>query len=241
MRSTLQESRRRLEIKINETLQILPKDAFDTLFNYLIKFSISPDVCSLRSLVRSQVKNITHLVVEKLFQSSLDFENISKNAEQMECISNSTDLWLEDHVNDLAASFERQMYDLKLFVQGFELAEKVIKTVQRHKFTSSCVAALTRMKYCKLCAGIIIFQPCKHLCVNTMYGCMADIAELESDFSMLLSHMKSLAVYLETEMSPEVFSENILDGFVNVVRDLKNNEYSWWSKVCLYVILVCVD
>ena len=239
MRSALKESRRRLEIRINETVKTLPKDAFNRLYNYLTDFSISPDLCPLKSLVKSQVKKITHLVVERFVQSSVDFENVSQNVEQMECIENITESSMEDHVTDIMAAFGRQLYDLKLFIQGFQLAEEVIKTVKRHRFSSSCISALTRMKHCKICAGIIIFHPCNNLCLNTMSGCLADIAELEEDFGMMLSELKALAAHLETELSPDVFNDNLLEGFVNVVQDLKNTEYSWWTKVCV-CILICM-
>lgn len=48
---------------------------------------------------------------------------------------------------------------------------------------SECVRGLMRQWYCPLCRGLPSLRPCHSLCLNVMKGCLANQADLDTEWN----------------------------------------------------------
>lgn len=48
---------------------------------------------------------------------------------------------------------------------------------------SECVRGLMRQWYCPLCRGMPSLRPCHSLCLNVMKGCLANQADLDTEWN----------------------------------------------------------
>lgn len=48
---------------------------------------------------------------------------------------------------------------------------------------SECVRGLMRQWYCPLCRGMASLRPCHSLCLNVMKGCLANQADLDTEWN----------------------------------------------------------
>lgn len=48
---------------------------------------------------------------------------------------------------------------------------------------SECARALMRQWYCPLCRGLASLRPCHSLCLNVMKGCLANQADLDTEWN----------------------------------------------------------
>ena len=227
MYSTLREVRRQLEIEVNQTLDYhLPKDAFTGLFNYFAEFLYTPDLCPLAGTLQS--------VLQELFKAvyiGQGGEDMKINPERMSCFRNASNSFTFLHLQEILTPLERQLYDLKLFVDSLKMAEEIMHTVRGHTFSPSCVNALPRLKYCAYCGGFTRFKPCLFFCLNTLRGCLADVAEIHQDFSQFLTALKTVSRDFSVEWQPEALISNSLHYFVTLSATLKTTDLRAWVSI----------
>ena len=51
----------------------------------------------------------------------------------------------------------------------------------------ACIRALTKMLYCPYCGGMPGLKPCHNYCHNVMRGCLANQADLDSEWNLFIS------------------------------------------------------
>ncbi|KAJ3593351.1 hypothetical protein NHX12_005686, partial [Muraenolepis orangiensis] len=49
-----------------------------------------------------------------------------------------------------------------------------------------CLRALTRMLFCPYCGGLPGLRPCRSYCLNVMRGCLANQADLDTEWTLFL-------------------------------------------------------
>lgn len=220
MYENIMEAKRQLEIEANETANMeLPADIFNEFFTYLINFAVHPDICTLSSVVSSQIEKI----IETVFQSIIDdgdsiFRNITLDDERKGCLMNATKPFTQTDTNILTNYLGRLLYDYSEFVKSIYLAEEVINQVRLHTFSPSCVSALVRMKYCAICGGYTGHAPCLNLCLNTFRGCFADVAEMHVPFASLVELLREHTM----DFLPNLQIEAIRNGLSNIVSLIGN-------------------
>lgn len=225
--STLTEVRRQLEIEVNQTLNYhLPRDAFTSLFNYFAEFLYTPDLCPLAGTLQSVIQELFKAVY--IGQGGVDMES---SPERMSCFRNASNSFTFLHLQEILTPLERQLYDLKLFVDSLKMAEEIMHTVRGHTFSRSCMNALPRLKYCAYCAGFKRFKPCLFFCLNTLRGCVADVAEIHQDFSHFLTALKTMSRDFALEWQPEAVISNSLHYFVTLSTTLKTTDLRAWVSI----------
>lgn len=225
--STLTEVRRQLEIEVNQTLNYhLPKDAFTSLFNYFAEFLYTPDLCPLAGTLQSVIQELFKAVY--IGQGGMDMKS---SPERMSCFRNASNSFTFLHLQEILTPLERQLYDLKLFVDSLKMAEEIMHTVRGHTFSRSCMNALPRLKYCAYCAGFKRFKPCLFFCLNTLRGCVADVAEIHQDFSHFLTALKTMSRDFSLEWQPEAVISNSLHYFVTLSTTLKTTDLRAWVSI----------
>lgn len=243
MRHSLLEAKRQLSIDVNEVLNgTLHSEVFDDLFNYLIQFSISPNLCPLRGLVRAVVEELllataSHMSsVHNMDVDSSDHIQGTINTEYKVCLKNITQSYVNDYTNGITVILGRQLADFKVYVSSLIQAKEVISAVRYYQFSPACSVALMRMKHCSYCGGYKKFQPCLNLCLNTLRGCFADIAELDESFKFFTAALKTLSKKLDSEFKPENFVGNQLRRFVTMAKEFKHRrDLKHLVRVTFYV------
>ena len=210
-----------LQVRINQSLDwTLPSDTFKNLTNYLISFSSVPNICPLRGLVEAQTKTLVRLTLENIFKNDIAVLGNSV----LDCMANISMPLIEKYHNDIVNSIETQLYEMGVLIQSLKLAHYIFITIKSYSLSHSCISAITRMKYCAMCGGYDRFSPCLYMCLNTLQGCFADLAELHSGFIALVTNLRVLSQNLVAELRPEAFIDSHLSHFVSIVERLKEKE-----------------
>lgn len=99
-----------------------------------------------------------------------------------------------------ARSFNRTMY----YIRALRTADRVIESILRHRATRGCNMALFRMTHCSQCAGFSDSESpiCPDYCLNTMRGCLVELASLIQPLKGLTESLLRMKDELETNYSP---------------------------------------
>lgn len=214
-----------LEVKVNQSLGgTLPTGTFTNLRRYLIFFSGIADTCPLPQLLREQTQTIIELALTQLFKDDTDFGTMIEDPVSMECMKNVSSTLVQSYHMELRGSLEKQLHDLGLFVRATKLASHVLNVIRRYHLSESCTTAITRMQYCALCGSYGRFSPCLYMCINTLRGCFADLAELHAPFHRFTSLLRTLTKSLISDLKPDAFINAHLGLFASMVNHLQDKE-----------------
>lgn len=224
--STLTEIQRQLEIEVNQTLNnLLPKNTFQPLFDYFIQFLYTPDLCPLAGNIQSIIQELFKVVYEE--QGG---DEMNSNAVKLRCFRNASNSFTFLYLQDILTPLERQLHELKVFIESLKTAEEIMHAVRGHSFSDTCVHALMKLKYCAYCGGFTKFKPCLFFCLNTLRGCLADIAEISREFSPFLTALRKVSRDFPSNWQPEVFIANSLRNFATLSRTLKTTDLVSWVR-----------
>ena len=67
--------------------------------------------------------------------------------------------------------------------------------------SEACVDAVTRTRFCSHCNNAQYIKPCQNLCLNTMRGCLASLAEVNPDWNAYISEWHGPSWGVDTEVS----------------------------------------
>lgn len=226
------EFQRLLMIEANKAADMeLPEEMFNDLFIYLTTFSIDPDICQLQQLIPSTVENIIDVVFMSLVNEGENFfGNMTSDKERRECLINATKSFTQTDTAAITNFLGRLLYDYKEFVDTLYLAETVIEQVKLHTFSSSCISALARMKFCAICGGYTEHPPCLNLCMNTFRGCMADVAEMHVELAKLIKLLREHTVDILPSFQVDVMMDG-LESIVSLIKNIVNNEHNFKAAV----------
>lgn len=216
---------RELEVRVNQSLNwTLPLDTFKSLRNFLISFSSVPNICPLPQLLETQTQTLIRLTLDSMFEGDEAYQNISAYPAAVKCMTNISTQLIQNHHKRITSALERQLQDLTLFSHSMKLTHEVLNAIRHHKLSRSCVTAITRMTYCGTCGGYGNFKPCLFMCINTLRGCFADLAEIQPDFVGLTAALRSLSKDLVKQLAPLSFVSSYLNQFVMMIEELRDQE-----------------
>ena len=225
VRGSLLEAKRLLTIEVQEALNTTLQNtrALDNLFDYLIQFSITPDLCRLRWRVRKMVEDILLINVVRMAvnqeDSMVDLDNIEE--EQLTCLKNITSPYIAEFTDEISSIIQKLLIDYELYVKSINLGRKVVTTVNNHRWSPACTMALARIKHCAYCGGYKAFPPCLNFCLNTMRGCLADVAEIYNDFKSFIVAFHLLSKDIDSRLKPESLMANQFRRFATMVTEVR--------------------
>lgn len=79
------------------------------------------------------------------------------------------------------------------FVQGLVVSGEVVRKVSQAQLSRECMRAVMRMTYCPHCRGMPSARPCANFCTNVMKGCLANHADLDTEWRYLAEAMMQVA------------------------------------------------
>lgn len=70
--------------------------------------------------------------------------------------------------------------------QMFYCAVISVQSLLQVSASPSCVRAAMKMLYCPYCSGQVALKPCQNYCLNVMRGCLANQADLDTEWNNFL-------------------------------------------------------
>ena len=221
-----------LEIRVNESLEgSLPEDTFANLTLYLSYFSAIADTCPLQQLVKDQLESLVKVALGQIFANNDEFSGMLEDPISNDCMKNTTMELVKDYYLDILSSMQKQLHDLGQFVRALKMAGHALNVIRSHALSESCITGIIRMQYCSMCGGYGRFSPCLNLCVNTLRGCFADLAEIHGPFKHFTTLLRTLSKGLIEDFKPDNFVDKYLKHFVGVVNYLKQNQDALEERV----------
>ncbi|XP_061735043.1 glypican-6-like [Nerophis ophidion] len=151
----------------------------------------------------------------------------------LECISKYTDQLkpFGDVPRKLKAQVTRAFIAARTFVQGLSVGREVAQRVSKVSSTPACMRAMTKMSYCHFCQGMPAIKPCKNYCLNVMKGCLANQADLDSEWNHYIDAMLLVAQRLEGPFNIESVMDPIDVKISEAIMNMQDNSAQVSYKV----------
>ncbi|XP_030595005.1 glypican-4 [Archocentrus centrarchus] len=151
----------------------------------------------------------------------------------MECVSRHTEELqpFGDVPRKLRIHLTRSFIAARTFVHGLALMPEVVNKVSTVSASPSCVRAAMKMLYCPYCSGQVALKPCQNYCLNVMRGCLANQADLDSEWNNFLDAMSNLAERLEGPFNFESVMDPIDVKISEAIMNMQENSMQVSQKV----------
>ncbi|XP_026868811.1 glypican-4 [Electrophorus electricus] len=151
----------------------------------------------------------------------------------MECVSRHTEQLkpFGDVPRKLRLQLTRAFVAARTFTLGLALIPDVASKVSAVSASPSCVRAAMKMLYCPYCTGQVALKPCKNYCLNVMRGCLANQADLDTEWNNFLDAMLSLAERLEGPFNFESVIDPIDVKISDAIMNMQENSMQVSQKV----------
>ncbi|XP_061691441.1 glypican-4 [Syngnathoides biaculeatus] len=151
----------------------------------------------------------------------------------MECVSRHTEQLqpFGDVPRKLRIQLTRAFVAARTFVRGLNLMPEVVNKVSTVSASPSCVRAAMKMLYCPYCSGQVALKPCQNYCLNVMRGCLANQADLDTEWNNFLDAMLGLAERLEGPFNFESVMDPIDVKISDAIMNMQENSMQVSQKV----------
>lgn len=132
-------------------------------------------------------------LLEKLFYQANKQYFISED--YLECVSKQIETLrpFGDTPRVMKMMVTRTFVAARSFVQGLVVSGEVVRKVSQVQLSQECMRAMMRMTYCPHCRGMASARPCANYCSNVMKGCLANQADLNTEWRHLAETMIQVA------------------------------------------------
>ncbi|XP_062869404.1 glypican-1 [Trichomycterus rosablanca] len=153
--------------------------------------------------------------------------------EFLECASKQTETLhpFGEAPRELKARLVRVLVAARAFVQGLNMAGEIVRKVSQVPLSSECNRAIMKLVYCPHCRGLGSSKPCANYCKNVMKGCLANQADLDTEWQNLIDSMLQVASSFGSEPSMDVVLHSIPVKISEAVLHMQENMELYTSKV----------
>ncbi|KAM6920755.1 glypican-1b [Lycodopsis pacificus] len=132
-------------------------------------------------------------LLEKLFYQANKQYNIGED--YLECVSKQIETLrpFGDTPRVMKTMVTRTFVAARSFVQGLAVSGDVVRKVSQVQLSLDCMRAMMRMTYCPHCRGMPSARPCANYCSNVMKGCLANQADLNTEWRHLAETLMQVA------------------------------------------------
>uniref|UniRef100_A0A8C1R7E2 Glypican 2 n=1 Tax=Cyprinus carpio TaxID=7962 RepID=A0A8C1R7E2_CYPCA len=161
-------------------------------------------------------------LVNPQYQFSEDYlECVSKHAEQLRPFG--------DVPHKLHIQVSRALTAARTLVQSLAAGRDIVNKAT--KVRSECVRALMRQWFCPLCRGLPFLKPCHSLCLNVMKGCLANQADLDSEWNNFIDALMAVVEKLSGPFHFELAADSIAVKVSEGIMYMQENSISISAKV----------
>ncbi|XP_029970435.1 glypican-1-like [Salarias fasciatus] len=136
-------------------------------------------------------------LLEKLFHQANKQYFIGED--YLECVSKQIETLrpFGETPRTVKTMITRTFVAARSFVQGLVISGEVVRKVSQVPLSQECMKAMMRMTYCPHCRGMASARPCANYCSNVMKGCLANQADLNTEWRHLAETMMQVADRLD--------------------------------------------
>ncbi|XP_061106181.1 glypican-4-like [Conger conger] len=151
----------------------------------------------------------------------------------MDCVSRHTEELkpFGDVPRKLRLQLTRAFVAARTFTRGLELLPEVVDKVSTVRASPACERAAMKMLYCPYCSGQVALKPCLNYCLNVLRGCLANQADLDSEWNNFLEAMLSLAERLDGPFNFESVMDPIDVKLSDAIMNMQENSMQVSQKV----------
>uniref|UniRef100_A0AAA9TFL0 Glypican 6 n=1 Tax=Bos taurus TaxID=9913 RepID=A0AAA9TFL0_BOVIN len=170
-------------------------------------------------------------LLERMFQLINPQYHFSED--YLECVSKYTDQLkpFGDVPRKLKIQITRAFIAARTFVQGLTVGREVANRVSKVSPTPGCIRALMKMLYCAYCRGLPTVRPCNNYCLNVMKGCLANQADLDTEWNLFIDAMLLVAERLEGPFNIESVMDPIDVKISEAIMNMQENSMQVSAKV----------
>ncbi|XP_067903134.1 glypican-6-like [Heterodontus francisci] len=193
-------------------------EVFQDLFKELKKYYV---VGNLN--LEDMLSDFWARLLERMFQ--LVNPQYHFTEEYLECVSKYTEQLkpFGDVPRKLKLQVTRAFIAARTFAQGLSVARDVVNKVSTVNPTAECANALLKMTYCPQCHGLLALKPCKNYCLNVMKGCLANQADLDTEWNNFIDAMLMVAERLEGPFNIESVMDPIDVKISDAIMNMQEN------------------
>ncbi|XP_076010676.1 glypican-1-like [Genypterus blacodes] len=171
-------------------------------------------------------------LLERTFKSSTPAD-VSLSEDYLECVAKQQETLrpFGDVPRDMRTKVIRAFVTARSFGQGLAVSGDVVRKVSQVSLSAECVKALMKLVYCPHCRGLASVRPCSSYCSNVMKGCLANQADLDTEWQNLIDTMIQVASSFSMEPSLDVVLSSIPARIFEAVRYLQDNMDAFSAKV----------
>uniref|UniRef100_A0A673C741 Glypican-1 n=1 Tax=Sphaeramia orbicularis TaxID=375764 RepID=A0A673C741_9TELE len=171
-------------------------------------------------------------LLERTFKSAAP-KDVTLSEDYLECVAKQQETLrpFGDVPRDTKTKVIRAFVTARSFVQGLIVSGEVVRKVSQVSLSPECGKALMKLVYCPHCRGMPSIKPCSNYCSNVMKGCLANQADLDSEWQNLIDTMIQVASSFSTEPSLDVVLSSIPARIFEAVYYLQENMETFTAKV----------
>ncbi|KAM6923781.1 glypican-2 [Xenentodon cancila] len=163
-------------------------------------------------------------LVNPQYQFTEDYlECVSKHAEQLQPFG--------DVPRKLRVQVSRAFIAARALSQGLATGRDIVNKATKLTTDSQCMRGLMRQWYCPLCRGLPFLRPCHSLCLNVMKGCLANQADLDTEWNNFIDALYLVSEKLEGPFNMELAADSISVKVSEAIMHMQENSVSISSKV----------
>ncbi|KAM6953760.1 glypican-2 [Aplochiton taeniatus] len=163
-------------------------------------------------------------LVNPQYQFSEEYlECVSKHAEQLQPFG--------DLPRKLRVQVSRAFIAARALAQGLATGRDIVNKAAKLSATSECMRALMRQWYCPLCRGMPSLRPCHSLCLNVMKGCLANQADLDTEWNNFIDALYQVSEKLEGPFNIELAADSISVKVSEAIMHMQENSITTSTKV----------
>uniref|UniRef100_A0A1A8M5B6 Glypican-1 n=1 Tax=Nothobranchius pienaari TaxID=704102 RepID=A0A1A8M5B6_9TELE len=145
-------------------------------------------------------------LLERIFYQTNKQSSIGED--YLECVSKQMETLrpFGDAPHKMAAQVTRTFVAARSFIQGLSSSVNVVRIVGQVKLNQVCAKAIMKMTYCARCETMSSAMPCSNYCINVMKGCLANQADLNTEWTHLGVTMVEVAEHRLNDMDSVILS-----------------------------------
>ncbi|XP_026062926.1 glypican-1b [Carassius auratus] len=153
--------------------------------------------------------------------------------EYLECVAKQSETLkpFGDTPRELKTKITRTVIAARTFAQGLVISGEAVRKVSQVSLSTECVRAIMKMTYCPHCSGVAFAKPCSSYCKNVMKGCLANQADLDSEWRNLADAMLEVVDKLSRPYSVDSVVLSLPKRIAEAILYMQDNLNTFNNKV----------
>lgn len=155
--------------------------------------------------------------------------------EYLECVAKQSEKLkpFGETPRELKTKITRTVIAARTFVQGLVISGEAVRKVSQVSLSTECVRAVMKQTYCPHCSGVAFAKPCSNYCRNVMKGCLANQADLDTEWRNLADAMLEVVDKLSRPYSVDSVILSLPKRIAEAILYMQDNQDMFINKVFL--------